>query len=508
MTDHPIATTNSGPVRGFVEDGVNVFKGVRYGADTATTRFAAPKKPTPWTETRDALGYGASSPQAEGGDGGGLFKSWRPNPPLPMSEDCLFLNVWTPALRDGSKRPVMVWFHGGGFATGNGSSNAYDGVRLANRGDVVVVTVNHRLNTFGYMYLGQYGESFADSGNAGALDMVLALEWVRDNIAEFGGDPSNVLIFGESGGGGKVSILMAMESAKGLFQKGVVQSGPWMTAVPAEEAAKASEKVVEALGLTAQTIDQIKTIPVEDIQKAVRAATRAGARGVGSGPVLDGRALKVHPFNPVAAETGRDVAMMIGTCRTESSLLTGAGQPHLFGLTWETLESELEKVMPGYNVPEILAGYRKLHPDYTPANCYFTITTDRGFLRTSIAQADRKAEQGGAPVYFYILDWDTPVDGGRWMAPHALDIGFVFDNVHKSESMSGIGPEQQKIADQMSESWLAFAKTSNPNNAHVPHWPAYDVANRATMIFDVTPRVENDPRAKDRALFKRAPVNA
>ena len=497
---NPIATTKAGKVRGFVEDGVNVFKGVRYGADTATTRFAAPKAPAPWSDVRDALDYGNSTPQAEGGDGGGLFKSWRPNPPLPMSEDCLFLNVWTPALRDGKKRPVMVWLHGGGFATGSGSSHAYDGVRLANRGDVVVVSINHRLNIFGHLYLGEFGERFADSGNAGVLDMILALEWVRDNIAEFGGDPGNVLIFGESGGGCKVSILMGMDAAKGLFHRGIVQSGPLIQVTPAETAGAAAAKVVEQLGLTAQTIDQILTLPTKDIAHAVRAS---GATGAGSGPVLDGRSIKRHPFHPDAAPQGASVPMMIGVNRTEHSLLVGAGRPELFNVTWDTIADALAPTVPGYDAQAIVDGYREIHPDFTAPNLYFTITSDRAFLRTSVVQADRKADQGGAPVYFYLLDWNTPVDGGKWLCPHALDIGFAFDNVAKSESMSGHGPDQQKLADIMSESWLAFARTGDPNNAHVPHWPAFDSTRRATMIFDLVPCVVDDPRAAERALFKR-----
>ena len=506
MTDiAPIATTRAGRVRGFVENDILGFKGVRYGADTATTRFAAPMRPEPWSDLKDAVEYGCSTLQAEGGDGGGLFKSWRPNPPLPMSEDCLFLNVWTPALHDGGKRPVMVWLHGGGFATGSGSSHAYDGVRLAKRGDVVVVTVNHRLNTWGHLYLGAFGEWFADSGNAGILDLILALEWVRDNAAEFGGDPGNVTIFGESGGGCKVSILMAMDAAQGLFHRGVVQSGPLIQVTPATQASMAALAVVEKLGLTDATIDRILTLPPKEIQRAVRAATAEGVAGIGSGPVLDERSIRRHPFHPDAAQQGKSVPMMIGVNRTETSLLTGAAQPELFDLTWDALPEQLGRTLTGYNVESILSDYRKLHPTYGPAEVYFTITSDRRFLRTSVVQADRKADQGGAPVFFYLLDWNTPVAGGKWLCPHALDIGFVFDNVVKSESMSGVGIDQQKLADIMSESWLSFARAGNPNNPLVPKWPAYDSSRRPTMIFNLEPHVVDDPRAQERALFKRAP---
>jgi para-nitrobenzyl esterase len=518
MTDSaPIATTRAGKVRGFVEDGILVFKGVRYGADTATTRFAAPRQPDPWPDTVDALAYANSTLQPPSGDGGGLFASWRPKPALPTSEDCLFLNVWTPALAGDAHpkvmgRPVMVWLHGGGFATGSGSSLAYDGVRLARRGGVVVVTVNHRLNIFGHLYLAEYGEAFADSGNAGILDLVLALEWVRDNIAGFGGDAGNVTIFGESGGGAKVSVLMAMDAAHGLFHRGIVQSGPMIQAIPAEQAATAARAVVAKLGLDTGSIDRIRTLPASSIQEAVRAAAADGAgvaapgpmAGIAGGPVLDGSNVKQHPFHPHAAPQGRAVPMMIGVNRTETSLLVGGGRPELFDLTWDTLPAALAPELPGFDAAAIAAGYRTLHPDYGPAGIYFMITSDRRFLRTSTVQADRKAQQDEAAVYFYLLDWDTPVDGGKWLCPHALDIGFVFDNVAKSASMSGIGPAQQQLAAIMSETWLAFARTGNPNNEMIPHWPAYDPDRRATMVFDLEPRVVDDPRAAERALFKPA----
>jgi para-nitrobenzyl esterase len=499
MSETSIATTTAGKIRGAFQESIHSFKGIRYGADTAATRFAAPRAPEPWSDVRDALEYGNSSPQGVSGDGGGLFASWRPSPPLPMSEDCLFLNVWTPGLRDGKKRPVMVWLHGGGFVTGSGSSNAYEGTRLSQRGDVVVVTINHRLNAFGYLYL---GEAFADSGNAGMLDILLALEWVRDNAAEFGGDAGNVTIFGESGGGAKVSVLMAMDRARGLFHRGIVQSGPWLRATPAEEAAEAAARVVQQLGLTRGNLDQIRQLPAERILNAWRKAAPTG-RGVADGPVLDGRTLKRHPFEPDAAPQGREVPLMIGICATETSMLAGAGQPELFDLTWTTLREKLGPQLAGLDAAETIAQYRKLHPDYSPAEAYFRITTDRGFYRSSMLQADRKAAQAGAPVYFYILEWRTPVHGGKWMTPHALDIGFIFDNVDRSEAMSGRGEPQQRLADIMSETWLAFARNGDPNNAALPTWPSYDSGRRATMILDLEPHVADDPRGAERALFKR-----
>lgn len=496
----PVAITTAGRVRGVIEDGVAVFKGVRYGADTAETRFQAPKPPKPWTEIREALDFGAQAPQPPGGEAGGLFRSWANR--KADSEDCLFLNVWTPAIADGKKRPVMVWLHGGGFTSGSGASNGYDGVRLARRGDVVVVTVNHRLNLFGHLYLAEFGPEFVDSGAAGMLDIVQALEWVRDNAAAFGGDPGRVTIFGESGGGAKVSTLMAMDAAKGLFHRAVVQSGAWLTVNPPEAQAKAAAKVVEKLGLTRATIGEIRTLPVERIQ----AAAREVGMGVASGPVLDGRNLKRHPFTPDAPPQSKDVPLLIGLNRTESTLLIGAANPALFDLSWNDLPGKLAPLLRGVDTPAVIAEYRRLHPQHTASDVFFAATTDSRFLRGHIAEADRKAAQGGAPVFFYMLNWETPVDGGKWRTPHALEIGFVFDNVAKSASMSGVGPDQQRMADLMSESWLAFARSGDPNNRLLPKWPAYTPADRAAMVFDLKPTVVNDPHGVERRLFDAIPT--
>jgi para-nitrobenzyl esterase len=502
----PVATTSAGKVRGFVKDDVYVFKGVRYGADTATTRFAAPEPPAAWDGIADATEFGASAVQVPypTGTAGGLFESWGTDPAPPMSEDCLFLNVWTPALADNGKRPVMVWFHGGGLTRGSGSSNAYNGVRLANRGDVVVVTVNHRLNVFGYTYLGDYGERYADSGNAGVLDMVLALEWVRDNITEFGGDPTNVTIFGESGGGFKVTTLMAMEAAEGLFKRGIVQSGPAPELMERETAIAGGAALLQQLGLTTETIDEILALPAEDLLAAFGAVNAAGTP-VGVRAVIDGRNFHRHPFVPDANPRVADIPMMIGTTRTENSLFIGASNPASFDLTWEQLPAAMEASARGGNlnvdVNELIAEYRRIRPEYSPADVLFTATTDAGFLNRSHLQADRKSELGGAPTYFYMLNWDTPVDGGKWRSPHALEIGMVFDNVALSESMSGIGEEQQHIADMMSESWLAFARTGNPNHPGIPEWPVYDTESRMVMMFDLEPRAAADPHGEQRKLF-------
>jgi para-nitrobenzyl esterase len=491
----PRAKTSYGEVEGLVEDGILVFKGVRYGADTSKTRFEAPANPERWQGVKPATSFGDSCPQTPTGNPGGLFTSWQPSPEPGMSEDCLFVNVWTPALADGAKRAVMVWLHGGGFTSGNGAAQAYDGVRLARRGDVVVITLNHRLNAFGYLALDHYGAGFENSAVAGLLDLVLALHWVQDNAAAFGGDAGNVTIFGESGGGAKVSTLLATEAARGLFHRGIVQSGAVLR-LPEQAAAHAeADKVVQKLGLSAETIAQIKMLPEADIRQAL-AGTRAA-----SAPALDGRTLTQHPFTPDAAPSGRDVPMMLGSNRTENSLFAGPANAALFELDWGGLESELAKEFPEHDVAAIIAGYRKLQPESSPADIYFEATTDPNYLAGHRLQAERKVAQGGASTWLYLFNWDTPVQGGKWRCPHSLEIGFAFDNVAKSESMSGVGEEQQRVADIMSETWLAFAKTGDPNHALIPEWPAYQTDTRSVMVFDTTPETLSDPRGDRVALF-------
>lgn len=491
----PRAKTSYGEVSGYLEDDILAFKGVRYGADTSTTRFAAPAKPKAWDGVKSATKFGDTCPQTPTGNPGGLFTSWQPKPEPNMSEDCLFLNVWTPAVSDKAKRPVMVWLHGGGFTTGSGSSTAYDGTRLARRGDVVVITINHRLNAFGYLNLNHYGDAFKDSAVAGLLDIVQSLEWVRDNAAAFGGDPKNVTIFGESGGGAKVSTLLATESARGLFQRAIVQSGAVLR-LPEPDAARAeADKVVEKLGLNKDTIEEIKKLPEADIRAALM-GTRAA-----SAPSVDGRTLTRQPFTPDAPDSGRDVPMLIGTNRTENSLFAGPMNEALFDLDWEGLAKALATDFPGQDVDAIIDGYKRIQPKSSPSDIYFEATTDANYLAGHRLQAERKVAKGGAPTYSYLFNWNTPVQDGKWRCPHALEIGFVFDNVANSESMSGIGEEQQRVADVMAETWLAFAKNGDPNNAKVPEWPAYDTDERAVMVLDETPELVKNARHEQVKLF-------
>ncbi len=495
----PVATTNTGQVRGATDGGTHVFKGIPYGASTGGEgRFRPPAAPAPWSGVRDALAFAPMCPQVirslpE------IFSSWTFD--KDMSEDCLALNVWTPALADGAKRPVMVWFHGGDFSSLSGSRNVFDGTRLARKGDVVVVTVNHRLNLFGYLQLAQFAPEYADAGNVGLLDLVQALGWVRDNIASFGGDPGNVTIFGQSGGGGKVSCLMAMPAAAGLFHRAVVQSGSYYLEAMSPDASSAlTRKLLATLELSPSEAGKLASLPAEVLIAGMEKAQKTSG-GLNFRPVADGRALPSGPWVPGAPEVSRNVPLLVGTVATEMTLLTGGGDPAAFTLDEAGLRERLLRWFEPGDIDRVLATFRETWPDATPGDLFFAIETDLRMRQGAWQQAGRKAAQGGAPVWLYEVDWRTPVGGGKWKTPHSVELAFVFDNVAKSASMVGTGAEPQALADQMSASWLAFARSGNPDNPAVPHWPAYTDADRSTMVFDVTSRVVNDHRGLERKLL-------
>jgi para-nitrobenzyl esterase len=489
--DAPLATTRYGTVRGSRDNGVQVFKGVRYGADTFARRFMAPSPPQRWSGVADALEHGPSSPQSRGEDR--------------VSEDCLFLNVFTPALRDKAKRPVMFYIHGGAYNNGSGSSPLYDGVRLCKRGDVVVVTVNHRLNAFGYLYLArQGGPAYADSGNAGQLDLILALQWVRDHIAEFGGDPDNVTVFGQSGGGAKIATLMAMPAARGLFHRAATMSGQQVTACGPLNGALRSQTLLDALKIAPEKIDQIRTIPYQKILDVL--GTRDPVLpygGVSFAPVLDERNLLRHPFYPDAPAQSAHIPMMIGNTHDETRAFLG-GDPANFTLSWDQLPGKLAPNMRVDIQPEmVIAAYRRWYPALSPSDLLFKITTASRSWRGAIIEAEERAK-AASPAFVYQLDWATPRDGGKFGAPHASDIQLVFDNIAKPGA-SAIGPQAQTLADMMSEAFIAFARNGKPSTPLLPRWEPYDMARRQTMIFDVPPRMEDDPRGAERRLFAKVP---
>jgi para-nitrobenzyl esterase len=396
----------------------------------------------------------------------------------------------------------MVYMHGGGYTAHAANFDIYDGVNLCRRGDVVVVTLNHRLNVFGYLYLAELGgPDFADSGNVGQLDLILALQWVRDNIAEFGGDPDRVLIFGESGGGGKVATLMAMPSAMGLFHRAATSSGEAISALTPEQGTWRAEAVLNALGIPLTQVDAIKTVPIDLLISASTASDYYG-------PVVDGRALSRIPFSPDAPRISAHIPFMVGTNHDESRALIGENNQVLFSLTWESLKANLapysEKMG---DLDRMIDMYRRLHPEYSASDVFFGATTDSHDWRAAVIEIENRAAlpAGSAPTYSYELRWGSPVDQGKYKACHGLDLALMFDNVALSHRMTGTGPEAYALAAQMSEAYIAFARTGDPNNSRIPHWPAYDLPRRATMAFDVIPKEMDDPRGKEREFFSSIP---
>jgi para-nitrobenzyl esterase len=516
----PVVRTSFGPVRGLVQEGVNAFKGVRYAAPpVGPLRFKPPEPPKPWTEPVDAVAFGAPAMQMYSRPSGEaeseLGKSLAEVFPTAREtregrEDCLFLNIWTPGLGDGKKRPVMVWFHGGGYAYGSGAWPMYEGLALARKGDVVVVTVNHRLNAFGYAYLAEaMGEAYARSGNAGLLDLVAVLQWVRDNAEAFGGDPGNVTIFGESGGGAKVSTLMATPAARGLFHKAIVQSGPGLRGVPREAAVRNADLLLAELGVAKGDTAALQAVPAAAVIKAAyavqaraaaaQATAEPGAR-FGLAPVVDGEVLPRDPFTPDAPAQSADIPLLIGTTKDEMTLFM-ASEPW-FGKLTDAELAERARRQGGPKADAVLAALRKVRPDYSPTYLMTAFVTASTMLAGSITLAERKAAQNAAPVWMYRLDWETPVGGGVFKSPHTLEIPLVFDRVETNRAFVGPGPEPQRMADQMSAAWLAFARSGNPSTPALPAWPAYESGRRATMIFDLESRVADDPDGElRRALF-------
>jgi para-nitrobenzyl esterase len=487
----PVVRTMAGRVRGRAEGGVLVFRGVRYGADTAPKRFQPPSPPLPWTDVRDAFAYGPGSPQR--GD--------EPN----TSEDCLFLNLWTPGA-DTARRPVMVYVHGGAYSTGSGSSPLYDGTRLAVRGDVVVVSLNHRLGPFGYLSLGRFGDPrWADSGNAGQLDLVLALRWVRDNIAAFGGDPGKVMVFGQSGGGAKIATLMAMPAARGLFHRAATMSGQQVTASGPLNAHRRAEAYLAAAGLTPDRFAEIATLPVAKLVEAMAARDPILPNtGLYFGPVLDDRSLTRHPFWPDAPAQSAGIPMMIGNTHDETKAFLG-NQVREHPVTWDDLARRLEpELRVDINPGMVVAEYRRLYPRNSAEQVFFAASTASRSWRAAVIEAEARARQG-SPAFVYQLDWASPKDAGWWGAPHMLDIPLVFATLDAPGSITGVAPDARAVSDAMQDAFIAFARTGDPNHTGLPRWEPYGLPRRQTMIIDAPFRLADDPRGAERELFARVP---
>lgn len=492
---HSVARVRGGRIAGVREGGVHVFRGVPYGADTSQRRFLPPLREASWRGTRDAFAYGAPAPQ-NGREG-------------PGSEDCLFLNVWTPALRDGKQRPVLVYLHGGGYNTGSGSDPLYDGTRLCLRGDVVVVTLNHRLNAFGYLHLaGLLGPEYAASGNAGQSDLVAALHWLREHAEAFGGDAGNVTLFGQSGGGAKIATLMAMPAAAGLFHRAWTMSGQQVTAAGPRAADGRARIYLDALGLEPGDAGKLRSLPVDVLLQAqsVRDPSRVEDMALYFGPVMDGLSLPRHPFWPDAPSQSAGIPMVVGNTRDETRAFLG-NDPGNFALDWDALPAKLRtQQYVDIDPAMVIAEYRRLYPDYTPSEVFFAATTAGRSWRGAIEELEARARDGRGNTWAYQLDWHPPGDEGeRMRAFHTLDIPLVFDNIARPGSRTGTSAGAQRVADAMGDALLAFARSGDPRAGATADWAPYSLQRRQTMVFAGTPRIEDDPRGGERRLYRRAP---
>ncbi len=496
-----IVETNAGKLRGTFHGGVHAFKGVPYGASTAgARRFMPPEKPRPWTGVRNALQLGHRSPQ--------LLSAFHGQVPPevevmdrdePMGEDCLMLNVWTAGLGPGH-RPVMVWLHGGGYTSGSGGFIIYDGTELARKHDVVAISLNHRLTALGYLYLAGLGDPrFAESSNLGNLDIIAALEWVRDNIAAFGGDPGNVTLFGQSGGGGKVSSLMAMPAAKGLFHRAIVESGADVRGLSREVATRSAESYLARLHVKPDRLEELQRLPV---QRLIAATAPGAGPPLALAPVVDGRSLPTNPFDPVAPALSADIPLLIGTVETEVTFF-----PHqiLDPIDDASLHAHVKQAVRGASdaqVDRLIAAYRAGRPGASNTDLYLIIASDATFRRGVLLEAERKAAQGTAAVYQYYFTWRSPVRGGKLRTFHTIEIPFVFDNVDAAKAMVGSGEDRYALARKVSGAWVAFARSGNPNHPGLPNWAPYDNTRRATMILNDECRLVDDPHRTERLLLE------
>jgi len=488
----PVVETLNGKVRGMNVAGIRTFRGIRYGASTAgENRFMPPVKPAKWKDVYDAFAYGPAAPQMPGDPTDKYAQSvqWDEHVKSGISEDCLFLNVWTPAINDNGLRPVFFYIHGGGFTNGSGGI-IFDGDPLARMGNAVVVTVNHRLGPFGYLDLGMLSGSqkFSSAGVAGMLDLVAALEWVHENISRFGGNPDNVMIFGQSGGGSKVSTLMVMPSAKGLFHKAGVQSGSTLTLGSRERNAEQAEKLIAELGISKTKLDDIQKIPWDTILEA--------KSNTGFSPIVDGVVIPKNPFDPEAPEISADVPMIVGYTREDSGI-RDLSAPELTkdGLLKWALETYKD------NATLLLTTYQKVYPNATPMQIQSRIRTDANTRKRATTMVERKSKQKRGNAYLYLMEWASPAYEGRFGAVHGVDLGLILGNARNF--IAGNTLEARKMADIVGSAVVAFGKTGNPNCDKIPNWPAYDTDSRATMIFNTECRVESDPTKELRLLWEK-----
>lgn len=495
-----IVETGLGKLAGFENDGVRVFRGIPFAKPpVGERRFRAPEPPEPWAGVRDATSYGAAAFQPP------LMLAALPGFDIgEQSEDCLFLNVFTPAgASPSARKPVMVWIHGGAFVIGAGSQSIYDGQKLARRGDVVVVTINYRLGVFGFLALGQPERAVA---NAGLLDQVAALTWVRDHIEAFGGDPGDVTIFGESAGGMSVGTLLGMPAARGLFHKAIPQSGSCQAIHDHDSAAAVTAAIMAGLGMETPHVQQLRDMPAEKL-KAVQQSVSMQLMMAGGGqllpfqPVVDGDVLPRHPFDAIGDGLSRDVRVLVGSTRDEWKLF-GFVDPEVRQLDAEKIAKRIVQRVPHADGAAIVAGYRASRPESDWASIWLAIETDRVFRIPAIRTAEaQRAHQ--EDVFSYLYTWESPVFGGILGACHAIEIPFVFGclDLPGGENFCGKGPDADRLADRTMDAWLAFAKTGNPSHDAIGPWPRYDAKRRATMELGPQCRVVDDPAGAERALW-------
>ena len=490
--------TSAGRIRGVARFGVNQFWGVPYAASTeGGNRFMPPVAHASWTGVRDCLQVGNRAPQDPDGPISEVFALDRQEP---MGEDCLNLNVFTPALGAGN-RPVMVWLHGGGFSGGSGNWLLYDGTNLARKEDVVVVSVTHRLNLFGFLYLADLGagDRWARSSNMGMLDIVAALGWIRDNIAAFGGNPGNVTVFGQSGGGSKVTTLMAMPSAKGLFHRAIAMSGAQVRGATRENATRAAEQYLAKLGLTSKQLDRLQQMPWRQLQDAFFRQPRT--QGLAGGPVVDGSSLPRDQWSPDAPAISADVPLMMGSTETEDAW---SDPPPPLMMSEEDMLTRVRRIARNDDekTRELVALYRKTHPGISNTDVWLIMNADNTRRANAQLLSELKAAQGKTPAYLYFFNWRSPVHNGQMKAYHTLDIPFALYNVDQAASMTGAMQDRYLLAHRMSAAFAAFARSGNPGHGDIPSWPAFDAKTYPTMVFGSECRVLNDPNREERLALR------
>ncbi len=499
-----VTNTDAGKVQGYIHNNIYTYKGIPYAE---AKRFEVPQKPKPWTGVRSSMTYGPVAPlmdpttSVQDESEFVFHHDWGYT-----NENCLRLNVWTPGINEGKKRPVMFWIHGGGFTAGSSQElPSYDGENLSKRGDVVVVSINHRLNVLGFLDLSAYGDKYKHSANVSIVDIRAALEWVKANITNFGGDPTNVTIFGQSGGGGKVLTLMAMPSAKGLFQKAINESGAFKMTMRDKATTQAiAAEVLKALNLAPNEVESLQTIPYQQLNDAGKKALkvvndRMKAEGTtlagissGWGPSVDGEDLPYQLYSKEAFELSKNVPLLIGTVKNEfmPSLFAGMGNASLDQVTAYIQKQQGDKTN------AYLAAVRKAYPgDTKPSDL---LDVDVMFRPGAVIYAKEKSALNAAPVYMYLFTWQSPVLNGKYKAVHCMEIPFVFNNIARCEEMTGGTKEAYALAAKISDAWINFARNGNPNHTALPQWPGFNATNTATMHFDV--QCEVKPQM-DKELF-------